>query len=269
MSVLAKSVLTLTLCILGALLPVQVMADAPKIGIVIMHGKGGSPSKHVADLASALEVKGYLVANLEMPWSGKRDYDTTVSAAEEQVKTALSSLRSKGTQKIFVAGHSQGGAFALHLAGTHAVDGVICIAPGGNVASKVFHEKLGDSVALAKRLVAEGKGNEKIKLEDYEGKKGTYSVVTTPAVYLNWFDPDGAMNTKRAARAANPQVPILWIVAKRDYPGLRSSNIPLFDSLPKHRYTRLYEPNSDHFGAPSASLDEIVRWTSEVAGAGR
>jgi len=85
MRVLAKSVLTLTLCILGALLPVQVMADAPKIGIVIMHGKGGSPSKHVADLASALEGKGYLVANLEMPWSGKRDYDATVSAAEEQV----------------------------------------------------------------------------------------------------------------------------------------------------------------------------------------
>lgn len=269
MRVLAKYGLTLTLCILGVLLPLQVKPDAQKIGIVIMHGKGGSPSKHVADLASALEDKGYLVANLEMPWSGKRDYDATVSAAEEQVKNALSSLRSKGAQKVFVAGHSQGGTFALHLAATHVVDGIICIAPGGNVASKVFGEKLGDSVALAKRLLSEGRRDEKIKFEDFEGKKGTYPVVTTPAVYLSWFDPDGAMNMTRAARTANPQVPILWIVAKSDYPGLRVTNVPLFDSLPKNKSTRLYQPDSDHIGAPSASLNEIVRWTSEVAGSGR
>lgn len=266
---LANSALALVLCILASFVPANVMADAQKIGIVVMHGKGGSPNKHVSNLATALEGSGYLVANLEMPWSGKREYDANVGAAEEQVKTALSSLRSKGAQTVFVAGHSQGGAFALHIAGTQAVDGIICIAPGGSVASDVFSEKLGNSVALAKRLVAEGKGNEKTKFEDYEGKKGTYPVVTTPAVYLTWFNPDGAMNMTRAARAANPQIPILWIVAKSDYPGLRKTNIPMFDSLPKNKYTRLYEPNSDHLGAPSASLDEIVRWTSEVVGAGR
>jgi predicted N-acetyltransferase YhbS len=35
-----------------------------------MHGKGGSPTKYVSDLASSLKDEGYLVANLEMPWSG-------------------------------------------------------------------------------------------------------------------------------------------------------------------------------------------------------
>lgn len=246
----------------------DVLAATPKIGIVIMHGKGGSPSNHVSELARFLESNGYLVANLEMPWSKKRDYDVNVSAAEEEVETALSSLRSKGAHKLFVAGHSQGGLFALHFAGKHAVDGIICIAPGGNVGSKVFREKLSDSVARAKQLVAEGKSDKKTNLEDFESQKGTYAVMTTPTMYLTWFDPDGAMNMARAARVVNPQVPILWLVAERDHPGLRKVNIPMFEALPKNKHTRLHEPKSDHLGAPSASRDEITRWISEVVNVG-
>ena len=54
-------------------------AQAQAIGVVIMHGKGGTPTKWVEPLASGLEQKGYLVANLEMPWSGRRDYDEDVA----------------------------------------------------------------------------------------------------------------------------------------------------------------------------------------------
>ena len=45
----------------------QAHADVARIGIVIMHGKGGSPSRHVSDLALSLERHGFLVANLDMP----------------------------------------------------------------------------------------------------------------------------------------------------------------------------------------------------------
>lgn len=41
----------------------------------------------------------------------------------------------------------------------------------------------------------------------------------------------------------------------------------MFRELPANPLTRLYEPSSDHLGAPSASADEIVRWTKEVGGA--
>jgi pimeloyl-ACP methyl ester carboxylesterase len=264
MKVISKLILTLILCFSWAFLPMKAMSAPQKIGIVIMHGKGSSPSGKVSGLASFLESKGYLVANLEMPWSGKRDYDVNVSAAEEEVEAALSALRSKGAQKVFVAGHSQGGVFTLHFSGKHIVDGIICIAPGGNVGGTVFLEKLGGSVARAKQLVAEGKGGEKARLDDFEGKKGTYPVVTTPAVYLTWFDPDGAMNSDRAARVVNPLVPIFWIVAKNDYPNLRKTNIPMFETLPKNPRTRLYEPDADHISALSESRDEIVRWIAEV-----
>lgn len=140
---------------------VSVRADMPKPGIVIMHGKGGSPTKHVAELAAALEGDGFLVANLEMPWSGRRDYDVDVAAAENEVSKALAMLQQKGAGKVFVAGHSQGGLFALYYGGKYHVDGIIAIAPGGNVASATFREKLAESVGLARKLVADGKGQEK------------------------------------------------------------------------------------------------------------
>src|SRR5687768_15412912 len=148
--------------------PLTSMAQAPSsaIGVVIMHGKGGSPARHVSSLASSLEQKGYLVANLEMPWSANREYDASVDVAEKEVDAALASLRARGAGNVFVAGHSQGGLFAIHYGGKHAVDGVIAIAPGGNVANPIYRRELGQSVEQARRLVGDGKGNEKTRFSD-------------------------------------------------------------------------------------------------------
>lgn len=101
----------------GSPRPAIAEANPMRIGVVLMHGKGGAPTRLVADLAASLESRGWLVANLEMPWSGRRDYDVEVGAAEREVETALQGLRDKGAQKLFVAGHSQGGVFALYFGG--------------------------------------------------------------------------------------------------------------------------------------------------------
>ena len=266
---MTRNIRFLARLILSALLfaaPLIALAQSEPVGIVIMHGKGGSPTRLVADLARTLEGKGYLVANLEMPWSGNRNYDMPVTKGEEEVVAALEALRGKGAKKVFVAGHSQGGAFALHLAGKLNVDGVICISPGGNVGTRFYQQQLGDAPARARQLIAEGKGAEPARLADFEGSKGTYPVVSPPAAYITWFDPDGAMNMDRAAQAAKPQTPILWMTARNDYPVLRKTNPALFRALPPNPLTRQYEPDSDHRGAPTASADEIVRWTREVAG---
>jgi alpha-beta hydrolase superfamily lysophospholipase len=133
----------------------------PGIGVVIMHGKGGSPTRHVSSLAFSLEQAGCVVANIEMPWSGNRQYDVDVAAAEKEVNAALDTLRDKGAGKLFVAGHSQGALFALYVGGRLSVDGVIAIAPGGNVASPIFLQNLGTSVELARKLIAEGERQRK------------------------------------------------------------------------------------------------------------
>lgn len=265
-----RQFLVLVILASGMLLPLTAMADpaTAKMGIVIMHGKGGSPTKNVAELASSLVGKGYLVANLEMPWSARRNYDVSVSAAETEVEAALAALRGRGAHKVFVAGHSQGGLFAFYFGGRHEVDGIIAIAPGGDVANPIFREKLGASVELARKLVAEGKGDDRAELYDFESSKGLVAVSATPAIYLGWFDPDGAMNQTKAVKTMNPQVPVLYIGPTGDYPGLRNVRQTMFSALPGNPLSKLYEPDSNHLNAPSASRDEIVRWTTEVGEAG-
>ena len=255
----------LFLAALPVSVPLAAMAQVEPIGIVIMHGKGGSPTRFVSGLASALEGKDYLVANLEMPWSGRLSFSLPVSRAEENIDVAVAGLRAKGAKKVFIAGHSLGGVYALHLAGSQAVDGFIAIAPGGNIGNPGFRQNLNGAITRARQLVAEGKGNERAQLQDYEGGRGTYLIDTVPANYLAWHDLEGPFNMDRAAKAANPQLPILWIAPTRDYPALLRTGIPVFRTLPPNPLTRLYEPNADHFGAPAASVDEIVRWTREVA----
>lgn len=259
--------MALVTAIVAVAIPRAAMAQTPLpgIGVVIMHGKGGSPARIVSSFASWLEERGYFVANLEMPWSGNREYDVSVAAAESEVDAALRTLRDKGARKVFVAGHSQGGLFALHFGGKYPVDGIVAIAPGGNVAGPVYRDKLGPAVQLARKLVAEGRGNEKAEFSDFESSKGTYPVVVAPATYLTWFDPGGAMNQMKAVRTMNPQVPVLYIVPTNDYPGLLRIKRLMFDALPKNPLSRLYEPEAGHLDAPTASRDEIARWTAEVA----
>jgi len=244
----------------------QTASPTPRLGMVVLHGKGGAPDRLVADMAAALEAKGARVISPEMPWSGRRQYDTDVAGADREVAAALDRLRAGGATHVFVVGHSQGGLFALHFGGVRAVDGIVAIAPGGNVANTVFREHLGETVALARQLIAEGKGNEATELADFENRRGRYPVQSTPANYVSWFDPEGAMNQTIAIGRLRPQTPVLFVAPTDDYPGLRKVMRPMFEALPRHPLTRLYQPQATHTGAPSASSDVIYGWASEVAG---
>ena len=235
------------------------------VGVVLMHGKGGSPEKHVTGLASALRQQGVLVANLDMPWSGRREYDADVASAVAQVNAALETLRQQGARKLVVAGHSQGGLFALYLAGRLPVDGVIAIAPGGNVGAGLLHDRLADTVASARALLAAGHGEEKTRLADFEGSKGLYPVMTTPRIYLDWFDPDGAMNQSKAVQQVQAGVPVLFISPDGDYPALQRVRQSMFNTLPANPASQLLIPPGSHLEAPTAAIPGIVDWLDRIA----
>ena len=255
------------LVLLTFLLPpsLQAAPSASEIGVVVMHGKGGRPGKFVDELASAFEREGFQVANLEMPWSGSRHYDVDMNGGVDEITRALDAMRDKGARKVFVTGHSQGGLFALHYGGSHRVDGLVPVAPGGQVDADSFVTALGQYVAKAKQMVEEGRGNEKADFADYEGSRGTNAVTTTAAIYLNWFDPKGA-HTTRAYRSVKEGTPVLYVAPKRDYPGLQKSKHQNFGALPPHPKTRLYEPDSDHMNAPAAAASEIILWIRQISG---
>lgn len=252
----------------AVLLPATVKAQTPAsgIGVVVMHGKGGNPGKHVDELAQALEKEGFQVANLEMPWSGRRQYDANMSGAVNEITAALDAMRAKGAKKLFVAGHSQGGLNALHYGARQAVDGLIAIAPGGNHGAPDFQKVLGGHVSTAKNMIEAGKGDEKARFADYEGSKGAYPISTTATIYYDWFNPDGAHNMWSVAPKVKSGVPVLYVAPTRDYPSLKKQKLSNFNALPGHPLTRLYEPESDHLNAPGAAAAEIIRWINEVAG---
>ncbi|MGA0033200.1 MAG: hypothetical protein ACO3HA_07675 [Burkholderiales bacterium] len=118
----------------------------------------------------------------------------------------------------------------------------------------------------ARLMVAGGKGDERAMFNDFEGSKGMLNVHTTAAVYLTWFDPDGAMNQLKSSQALPTNVPVLFVAPTDDYPGLKRTKHTMFGALPRNPLTRLYEPDADHLNAPVAAIDEIMRWTAEVTG---
>lgn len=239
--------------------------NTPAIGIVIMHGKGGMPGGLTRPLAEGLQAKGWQVANLQMPWSRDRKYDVDVATAVKEVSAAIQALRSKGVQKIFVAGHSQGAVFGIHYAGKQPVDGLIVIAPGGNVGAAFYQQQVGAAVSRARRLVEDGKGSEAGDFDEFDGGRGSWTVRTTAAIYLSWFDADGAMNQMKSSAALPKTLPVLHVAPTSDYPALLRAKSDMFRALPDHPQRRLYEPDSDHRNAPRDSIEEIARWVGAIA----
>jgi esterase/lipase len=159
---------------LSSMPPVAIGGEV-KVGVVVLHGNG-HPTKHIEGLVRKLESNKFLVAHPEMPWSENRQYDVPVDDAVGQVKSVLSKLKEQGAEKFFIAGHSKGAVFALYYASKYPVDGLIAVAPGGNVGGKNFRNKLGSSVEKARKLIASGKGNEKATFSDLEGARDVTDV---------------------------------------------------------------------------------------------
>lgn len=233
-------------------------------GVIVLHGKGGRPEGLTAPLDAALQQRGWSVASLDMPWSGSRKYNAGVAAAETQVSEAVATLRQRGAAKIFLAGHSQGAVFALYYASKHALDGLVIIAPGGNVATAFYQQQIGSSVSRARQLVAAGKGDEAGEFDEFEGGKGHWKISTTAAIYLSWFDPDGAMNQLKSSAALPKTLPVLHVAPTWDYPALLRSKQEMFDAIASP-LKKLYEPASDHRNVPRDAAAEIARWIGETA----
>lgn len=243
----------------------SLLTFAADIGVVVMHGKGGNPDKFVNTLADELRGAGFDVANLEMPWSGRRQYDTTMQGAVDEINAAADAMRAKGAKKVYVAGHSQGGLFALYYGGVTQADGIVTIAPGGSHGSKVFRDALGGLVAEAKSMMDAGRGNETSQFSDYEGSKGRFPVTTRASVYYDWFNPDGPHNMDIVTRKLKSGTPVLYVAPTRDYPALKSIKSASFAALPVHTMTRMIEPDADHLRAPSAAAGDIISWLREAA----
>jgi pimeloyl-ACP methyl ester carboxylesterase len=235
------------------------------IGVVVLHGKWGSPEGPAKPLANALEREGFSVVAPEMAWSRRRSYDRTVEETDAQVDAAIEQLKSRGAKRIFLVGHSLGAAYALHYAARADLAGVVAVAPGHRPENPRLAQAQADDVRKARELVAAGKPAEVISFTDFNTGNRRDRINAGAAAYLSYFDPEGPMNMARNVAAVKATTPVLWLVPTREEAGIRDGDMLVYKRLPPNPATQLAEPQSDHLQAPAASIAIIVEWMRRVA----
>lgn len=85
-------------------------SPAPTIGVVLLHGKQGHTQfdTSLVRVISALQSAGMIVVRPEMAWSYKRLMDKDWSDAVDEIKEHIQTLKSRGSQRIVLAGQSLG-----------------------------------------------------------------------------------------------------------------------------------------------------------------
>ncbi|MBU6243181.1 MAG: alpha/beta fold hydrolase [Acidobacteria bacterium] len=103
-----------------------------KIGVLVIHGFGGSPVS-VRPWAESFNNFGYTVSVPRLPGHGTNWQDLNLTTSADwfaEVEKSFAQLRSK-TERVFLAGFSNGGALALRLSQIHGaeIEGLILLNP--------------------------------------------------------------------------------------------------------------------------------------------
>jgi pimeloyl-ACP methyl ester carboxylesterase len=227
-----------------------------KIGMVLMHGKGGT-NRYVWSLGLSLRSAGILVETPLMPWSKDRIYDKGYEESMLEIDSYVARLKAAGAKRVFVAGHSIGANAALgYAARREGLSGVILLAYGHVPGIPGFAYKLSASTAKAEAMIAAGKGEETTIFSDVGGG-GDNTVFSTANDLFSWFDPDGPATIANNAAKVKPGTPVLCIDGSSDR-WQRCGNIMwLLPDHPKHRTVMV---SAGHLDTPSSSIKEVADW---------
>jgi pimeloyl-ACP methyl ester carboxylesterase len=226
-------------------------------GVVVVHGKGGSPRRHVVVLAQALEQAGFLVEVPELPWSRARAFDSSYEHGLVEIDAAVARLASRGAAAAALAGHSLGANAVMGYAARHpGLKGVAALAPGHT--PELLAGLLADSLARARVMVAEGRGQE--KAEFFGAFQGRAVPMTMRAAdHLSYDDPAGPAVMPRSAASWTSPLPFLWVVGDADPMAVRGPEYA-FAEAPAHPYSRYVTVPADHFTAPEVAAGLVVDW---------
>ena len=79
--------------------------------------------------------------------------------------------------------------------------------------------QISESVARARAMVAEGRGDERASFTDLN-IRGPFSIETTAAIYLSFFDPTGPANI--LDNTTRLREPLLWVAGTEDSESARA-----------------------------------------------
>jgi dienelactone hydrolase len=258
-----RACLRLLIVVAACLMALPVVARAQGLplagfGVVLLHGKGGTPTSMIEGLSETLKKEGALVEAPELPWSHRRIYDATYDQAMAEIDLAVQKLKWAGAKRIVVAGHSLGGNAAIgYAARRQDLAAVIALAPGHLPEAWALRIRTKGAIAKAKQLIADGKGDVPMSFPDL-AQGIPFQVKATPNVYLSMFDPEGPAVIPRNA-AAMGAVPFLWVVGVGD-PIFFHGRDYGFDPGAKHPKSKYLVIPGLHLTTPFQARRMIVDW---------
>src|SRR5262245_52155777 len=92
--------IVLAVCALSPQATAQQARELSGYGIVVLHGKGGTPTTGIEGLTESLKASGALVEAPELPWSARRIYDATYDQAMDEIDVSVEKLKKAGAKKI-------------------------------------------------------------------------------------------------------------------------------------------------------------------------
>jgi pimeloyl-ACP methyl ester carboxylesterase len=235
-----------------------------KIGIVLMHGKGGTTNA-VLSLSQALKGAGVLVKTPLMPWSKDRIYDKGYDESMIEIDGHVAKLREAGAKKIIVAGHSIGANAALgYAARREGLSGVILLAFGHVPGSTYMAERLEESTEQAQTMIQAGNAEDTRMFRDHNAGK-SISARGSAIDIFSWFNPRGPATIRFNAPKVKLNTPVLCIDGSSD-PNPRCRGI--MDSLHNNPLNLETKVSASHVGTPSSSIKDVVNWLQVLAGEG-
>lgn len=252
--------LTAILAILAALLPAAATsAEGGRVGVVLLHGKTGTPAFMMRVIGDKLAAAGFLVEAPELPWSHSRYLDSDYEQALREIGYAADRLTLRGATRVVVVGHSLGANGALGYASTGGkAAAVVLLAPGHNPDLKGWRDKFGPALLKAKELVAAGRGDETGSYPDTNMGKD-YVMTTKARIYVSYFDPGGLAAMPRSAARLPAGVPLLYVAGTGDPLTARGPDY-IFAKAPTNPYSRYITVNAGHLDTPAAAAGAVIAW---------
>ena len=232
------------------------------IGVVLMHGKGGT-TEWIDSLASSLRSAGINVVTPSMPWHRDRIYDRTFEQSMSEINGYVDKLKASGSKSVFVAGHSLGAvAAAGYAARYNDIAGIILLAPGHFVAWPGFHAVVADDLANADAMIAAGKGDATGSYKDINGPKRPSRVVKA-AIYKSWFSDTGPAEFVSNMKGVKGSIPILYVAGSQDRIPQTKNRGYAFDLAPENPKSEFVIIDSSHLDVPRKADEVVIEWLRE------
>jgi len=237
--------------------------DDKKYAIIYLHGKASKPViGHVEEMFNIISGDGYSIYAPEMPW-GREKYRGTQKTANAIIDQLVTIINARGKRAILM-GHSMGASYALIYAGQYSdkLAGSVPIALGHVPHwNDTLEDTTADSVALANKMVASGKGKQTSAFKDLNKGK-SYEIEATAEYYQSFYDlatfPDVSKRVKQVT------IPTLWISGEQDYMTALYDHKELFNMIPANKASSYKLLEGKHMSVLHFSAEVILEWLNDL-----